>query len=64
MVVNLLGKQNIAFCKHRDGEPLSPDSTSKQNESNFKSIFKYTDSTRRFQDCHVCSVGPHKCYVF
>ena len=32
MVVHLLGKQNIAFCKHRNCGLLSPDSTSKQNE--------------------------------
>ena len=38
MVVHLLGKQNIAVPGHRDGGPLSPDSTSKQNEGNFKAI--------------------------
>ena len=34
--MHLLGKQNIAFRGHHDGGPLSPDTTSKQNEGNFK----------------------------
>ena len=38
MIVHLLGKQNIAFCRHRDGKLVSSDSTSKQNKSNFKAI--------------------------